>query len=145
MKKRNLERMRYKNDALASGLCLAAVGCDVVYFIAIYSRQTVVPDMRMGGDIILNILFLLVGFLASEQAKVYARNWSFVMLGLAAAQLARGLWLPEHYHELGQLVGGAYSLVRMSILASAALMLAAGIVCYINSTALRAYLQKSGA
>ncbi len=145
MKKRNLERMRYKSDTLASGLCIAAIACDAAHFVALYTQKTVVPDMQMGADIIINILFLLTTFFASEQAKVYTRNWSFIMIGVAVLQYARSFWLPEHYHALGQLTGGGYSLVRITIIASAALMLAAGIICYVNSTALRNYLAKSEA
>ncbi len=144
MRKRNLERMRYKPDRLASRLCLASVVCCAVYFTALYETQSVVPDMLMGADILLNILFLLAGFLAAEKAKVYSRGWSFIMLGMAAGQFARCLWLPEHYRALEQLAGGAYSITLVSLLASAALMLAAGIASCINSTALARYLKEAG-
>ncbi len=145
MKKRNLERMRYKNDKLASRLCLTAVVFDAVYFVVLYGRQSVVPDMNMGADILLNILFLLAGFFAAEQAKVYSRRWSFIMIGMALAQIARSFWLPEYYRALEQLIGGEYLTTKLSLLASAALMLAAGIVSYVNSTVLARYLDKSEA
>ncbi len=140
MKKRNIERMRYKNDRLASWLCLLSIVFNVWYFITLYSSFTVAPDQWLGIDILINILFLLAGFMASEKAKVYAKEWSYVMFCMAAAQLARMFWLPERYHELEQLVGGAYLTARFTILASALLMLLAGAVCFVNSTALRKYL-----
>ncbi len=113
---------------------------DVWYFITLYSSFTVAPDHTIGLDILINILFLLAGFMASEKAKVYAKEWSYAMFGMAAAQLARLFWLPERYHELGQLIDGAYLTARLTILASAAFMLLAGIVCFVNSTALRKFL-----
>jgi hypothetical protein len=144
MKKRNLERMRYKTDTLASGLCILSIVFDVWYFVTLYSSTTVVPDRWMGVDILINILFMLAAFLASEEAKVYAGKWAFVMFGLAAAQLARAFWLPELYRELEQLTGAAYQTARLTMLASAALMLLAGLVCRRNSAALRKFLAESG-
>jgi hypothetical protein len=144
MRKRNLERMRYKTDSLASGLCILSIVFDVWYFITLYSNNTVVPDRWMGVDILINILYLLAAFLASEEAKVYAKEWAYVMFGLGAAQLARAFWLPEVYRELEQLTGGAYQTARFTMLLSAALMLLAGLVCWRNSTALRKFLAESG-
>ena len=145
MRKRNLERMRYKDDTLAANMCLLAIVFDVAHFIILYSSTSIVPDYQMGIDIIINILFLLIAFLASEEAKVYSRKWAFVIMGVAVVQAARMFWLPLAYHGLGQLEGAGYLAACLSILVSAVFMLAGGIICYVNASALQKYLDKLGA
>jgi hypothetical protein len=152
-----MERMRYKTDKLAGSLCLLALVFDVLHFIGFYSSPTIKPDFRMGIDVIINIIFMLIAFWASEQAKVYDRTWSFIMMTLAAVQTVRVFWLPMHYYSFGraagavvnpeavQFSGGAFTYSLVTIIASGACMLAAGIVCYLNSTALRKYLNGLGA
>jgi hypothetical protein len=145
MFKRNLERMRYKNDKLASGLVLLSIVGNVVFFVSIYTNNNIISDHRTGVDIVINLLFLLTAFLASEEVKVYKRKWVFVVVLLAALQFYRVFWLPGHYLELEQLVGRAYFVARYSMLFSALAMTLAGVVCWINSTALRGYLKNVGA
>lgn len=142
---RRLERMRYKNDKLSSGLCLLAIAFDIAYFIMIYASSTIVPDAATGIDVIINILFMLVAFWASEQAKVYDRKWSFGIMALGVVQFARLLWLPEKYNELGQLVGVPYLMVRVMLIGSIVTLLASGIICFTNSTSLKKYLSSGEA
>jgi anaerobic C4-dicarboxylate transporter len=145
MKKRNLERMRYKNDRLSANLVLISIVCNVVFFVTLYSNSSVVPDYQIGMDVIINLLFLLIAFLAGEEAKVYTQKWAFVIFALAVVQAARIFWLPEHFNQLEQLIDGAYLRARYSMILSAAFMFAAAVTSYSNSTALRKYLNGLGA
>jgi hypothetical protein len=94
----------------------------------------------MGVDIILNILFLLIVFWASEMVKIYDRKWSVVLVVVGLTQIGRVFWLPMYYNELEQLVEGSFSFSLATIVLSGVFLLAAAVLSFSNSTLLRKYL-----
>ena len=138
--KPNPARMRYKNDKKSAWLCYLSIMCCAAHFVGIYSNNFVVPDVRMGADIIINILFMLIVFWASEMVKTYKRAWSGVLAVLGAVQLYRVFWLPARYNELEQLVGGAYNYSRMTMALSGIFMILGALLSFSNSTLLKKYM-----
>lgn len=65
------DRMRYTKDKLSANLVLAAIVLDALYFVSIYQSDvsTWYYNWVIGASIILNLLFLLTAFLASEGVK----------------------------------------------------------------------------
>ena len=138
--KRNPARMRYINDKKSAWLCYLSIICCAAHFVGIYANNQVVPEVRMGADIIINIVFMLVVFWASEMVKTYNRKWSFVLAFVGFVQIARVFWLPVRYNELEQLVGGAYNTSRVLMALSGIFLLLGAALSFSNSTLLRKYM-----
>ncbi len=139
--KRNVARMRYQVDKRSSGLCLMAIVFNVVYFLCLYSNNSLSPDFQMGLDVLCNILFLLFAFLASEKAKTYSKSWARYMILGGAVQILRILWVPAHFLNTGALTQGSWLWLAAGLGLSAACLILAGVSSYANSAALENFLR----
>lgn len=52
-------------------------------------------DAQLGVFVMVNIFLSLLAFLTAVRQKMYAIQWGYVGLAMAAFQLARLLWIPE--------------------------------------------------
>jgi hypothetical protein len=138
---RNPSMMRYKTDTASAALCYLAIAFNVAQFIAFYANNTVAPNLRTGADVVINILFMLVVFWASEMVKVYDRKWAVGLAFIGIIQALRVLWLPAYFHKLEQLVGSSYYLICTATILSGLALAAASALSYANSTILRNYMK----
>lgn len=134
--KRNVDRMRYTKDMFSYWMCMLAIAFDAAYFVALYRSSALVSDYTTGLDVVYNIVFMMIVFLASERAKTYARNWSYVILALGALQFFRIFLLPAHFLALGQLDAQLHLRVCVLLALSGAALLVGGVACFINATTL---------
>ena len=70
MFKRKAEIMQYQTDKLSYSLCIFGIIFDMIYFVSLYTNRAVVPDFTIGVDILVNIVFMMIAFLASEKLNV---------------------------------------------------------------------------
>ena len=98
-----VDRMRYTKNTASSRLCYFAILFNVLYFISLYKLDIyelrILPNgtglnnayytVLLGGSIILNLVFMLLTFLASESVKNYKKGYSWVLIALAVLQIAR--------------------------------------------------------
>ena len=140
--KRNVARMRYQTDKRSSSFCILAIVFNVIYFLSLYSNNSLNPDFQMGLDVLYNILFMLFAFLTSEKVKAYAKNWSYYAIIGGALQVLRIFWLPAHYLKAETLTHDKWIILVAALAASAVCLVLAGINCYMNSTTLEKYLAK---
>lgn len=88
-----LEKMRYNNNSLSYKLGYCGIACSVIAaFIALNSFGS--SDASTMVKILMNIVILLVGFLATEKVKVYKKEYSYVMCTLGGVCFARIFWVP---------------------------------------------------
>lgn len=88
-----LEKMRYNNNALSHKLGYGAIICSVIAaFIALNSLGP--SNILTVFKVLMNILVLLIGFLATEKVKVYKKEYSYVMFTLGGVCVARLFWVP---------------------------------------------------
>jgi len=132
MFKRKAEIMQYQTDKLSYSLCIFGIIFDMIYFVSLYTNRAVVPDFTIGVDILVNIVFMMIAFLASEKLKAYEKKWNIYAALLGIIQAARVLWLPMHFKNLEMLVDKKLSFVIFCLLASALVMLLAGLNATIN-------------
>ena len=89
------DRMRFTKNTLASTLAIVAIVFDVLYFLNIYKSDVnhnvgnFYYQIRIGGSIILNLLFMLAAFLSSEGIKNYKVSYGYVLGVLGVIQLVR--------------------------------------------------------
>lgn len=88
-----LEKMRYNNNSLSYKLGYAGIICSVIAcFLALNSFGP--SDFSTVVKVLMNIVILLVGFLATEKVKVYTKNYSYVMYVIGGVCFARIFWVP---------------------------------------------------
>ena len=136
---RNPARMRYKNDTRSAALCYLAIVLNIIQFVSFYANNTVVPNLRTGADVTINIFFMLIVFWASEMVKVYNKKWAVILALIGQVQVLRVLWLPAYFHELEQLVGPSYYLVCVMMILSGVSLIAASVLSYSNSVLMSYY------
>ena len=95
-----LDRMRYTKNTFSSNFALLAILFDVFFFISLYESDvgTYYYNILIGGSILYNLVFMLAAFLSSEGVKNYKAGYSFLMLLLAAGQIARIFVYPMRAH-----------------------------------------------
>lgn len=156
---------RYKSNKLASSLALLAIVFNCLYFCLLYSfRDRYFATWRLGVSVILTLIVLLVTFLSSEGIKSYNKLFIIPLLVLAAVQIIRMFGLPLEAIKYdtangvaAELTGGAlnmryfgidlspaasYTLLVIWLAASAACLIASGIIGYINSVKLESFNKK---
>lgn len=129
---RNAERMQYQVDKRSYWLCMLSIVLNMVYFVSIYTNKAVAPDITIGADVIINIIFMLVVFLSSEKLKAYQKKWNIYVMLIGAIQLLRIFFVPLHFSELEMLIGKEHTLAVAWLSASGILLLLAGINSSIN-------------
>ena len=111
------DRLRFTKNSLASTLAIVPIVFDVLYFLNIYKSDVnrSVGDfyyqIRIGGSIILNLLFMLAAFLSSEGIKNYKKSYGYVLAVLGIIQIVRIFILPMQAHATDITVGGVTSKV----------------------------------
>ena len=139
MKRRSAERMQYQPDKLSYLLCTLSIIFNMIYFVSIYTNRDVTPDVTIGADVLINIIFMMIIFLAGEKLKGYEKKWNIYVILVGIVQISRILFVPRHFNELEMLVGIKYTLSIVWLLTSGILLLLAGINSTINGRILSSF------
>ena len=82
--------LRYKKNKLASTLALLGLVFNCLYFMVLYCiSNREFYKILIGLSVVINLVVLLGGFLASEGVKNYKKSMAIVLLVIAAIQIAR--------------------------------------------------------
>lgn len=152
--------MRYKTNKLPASLALLGIVFSCLYFCLLYGFKTsFFSQWKIGISVMLTLILLLVTFLSSEGIKAYKKNYSIVLLVLAALQVVRMFGLPLEalqydgklaagdVHALEELryfgfnltSGASYAILVVWLAASAACLAAAAVIGYINCVKLEKF------
>lgn len=155
--------LRYKTNKLPASLALLGIVFNCLYFCLLYGFKTsFFSTWKIGFSVVLTLVFLLITFLASEGIKAYNKKFSIVLLALAIVQVIRMFGLPlealvydkglaaDAVRALGELryfgidltSATSYTLLVIWLAASAACLIAAAVIGYINCTRLENFQKK---
>ena len=157
--------MRYKKNKAAQILALLGLVFNCLYFMLLYGisgnfyyttgSENYAGLTLMGVSVILTLVILLTVFLSSENVKNYKKTYSYVLLAIAVIQVVRIFGYPLWGLKNQILTVGYFgffptpeqSWVEFTILtvylcASAACLVAAAVVGWIQSVRLGAYMPK---
>ncbi|MGM9602420.1 MAG: hypothetical protein ACI3W5_12680 [Faecousia sp.] len=155
-----LDRMRYTKDKRSANMVLLAIVFNVLYYVSVYQQDhpVVKPisadypyySWMIGASIVLNLLFLLIGFLCSEGVKGRKTGYTAMLLGLGALQIIRIFYLPAKakaatYTNAGEtfhvMTNGQYTFAVVMLVLSGALCIAAALNSYTNNAKLAKYMK----
>ncbi len=157
--------MRYKKNKAAQILALLGLVFNCLYFMLLYGisgnfyyttgSENYAGLTLMGVSVILTLVILLTVFLSSENVKNYKKTYSYVLLAIAVIQVVRIFGYPLWGLKNQILTVGYFgffptpeqSWVEFTILtvylcASAACLVAAAVLGWIQSVRLGAYMAK---
>lgn len=144
------DRLRFTKNKLSANLTLLAIAFNVLYFISLYSTDvgTYYYNVMIGVSVVYNLLFMLISFLSSEGVKSYKLGYSFVLIGIGAAQIVRIFIMPLQAKNAQVEVAGVnrpamedgqFIWVLICLVASAALCVIAGVINFFKTRALESY------
>lgn len=148
--------MRYKRNKLSGNLALLALVFMCIYFMFVYKQvagnsKTLFENGKPvytylnGISVILNLVLLLAIFLSSEELKGYNKKFCYVVWVIAAVQILRIFGYPTSTLTTklsnGRTIidAGTYTLFVICLVASAACLVAAGVIGYISSIRLEKF------
>lgn len=142
------DRMLYTKDKLSANLIIFAIVFDALYFISIYKMDigSYYYTWEIGASIIINLLFLLSAFLASEGVKNRRSGYTGMLIFLGILQFIRVTQLPARAHAAtveGARVmeDGQYYYVIGCLIASGVCCIVAAVTSYINNRTLQQYIK----
>lgn len=148
---------RYKKNKFPGTLALLSIVFMCLYFMFMYKQtagdirqlyqdKTPVYTYLIGISVVLNLVMLLAIFLTSEEIKGYSKKFSVVALVLGGIQIIRifgyPLYSSTHYFQYMNrtlISAGTCTLLIVLLVASAACLIAAGVLGLITSSNLSKY------
>lgn len=119
------DMMHYKPNRISFWLTLLTIALNIAMFIIIYKTNTsdLAADPQLGIDLLINVIFMLLCFLAAEKTKSYSRSWGSISIALGIVQAIRIFWIPLYYFlNHGINAGGFAACVVFLVLGAAALI-----------------------
>lgn len=106
-----IDIMHYKNNRASFWLILLTIALNIGMFIIIYRTNTsdLAADLQLGIDLLINVIFMLICFLAAEKTKRYSKSWGIVSIVLGFIQIVRIFWIPLYYFLNNGINSGAFA------------------------------------
>ena len=145
------DRLRFTKNKLSANLILLAIVANALYFVSIYSSDVgrYYYAFFIGTSVVYNLVFMLAAFLSSEGVKSYKMGYSYVSIVVGILQIVRIFYIPMRAWKEPNpvldaesptvMTNGQFSYVVICLIASAVLLIMAGIVGIIKTSTLNSY------
>jgi len=138
------DKMRYQTNSSAFSLILLGLSLSVAALFAIITPSTVIPDLSTAIEILVNIVLMLVTFLAAERCKFYERKWAIIVNVIAIVHVLRIFYAPTKLLASGQITFIQFTFIAILLLSSAILLIAGGMITLRKSNMLHSHLKEMG-
>jgi|GEM_PF-1701044 hypothetical protein len=138
------DKMRYQANKLGYGLILLGMMLSVSALFMIITPPTVVPNFSTALEILINILLLLVTFLAAERCKYYQKNWAMITIIIAVIHTLRIFWVPMQLVANDQLHILIFIIIAITLLFTSFLMIMGALVTLKRHKILLTHLKEIG-
>jgi purine-cytosine permease-like protein len=133
------DKMRYQKNSSAYGLVLLSLitGMIGLFMLINYDQfitegdlnMRIIPNLRVGVEILIGIIMMLMTFLGAEKVKLYDYKWSFYWIFvLAGVNVFRIFNLPIYAEKQGWIPESTMYIVMAFYAATAGLLIAAGVI-----------------
>jgi hypothetical protein len=113
------DKMRYQNNKSAYSLILLGLAISIVALFSIITPPTIVPNLGIAIEILINIVLLLVTFLAAERCKTYSRQWAITSFVIAGIHVLRIFYMPTYLLANNQITYYQFTFIVIYLIASA--------------------------
>lgn len=139
-----VDKMRYQNNGLSYGLILLALVLSIIALFVLITPATVKPGLTTAVEIGVNILLILITFLAAEKCKNYKKEWAITAFVIAGIHILRIFLEPLSQLRSGGISGWQFTIITVLLAATAALLMIAGIDTLNKSTKLQKHIVELG-
>ena len=147
LKRIKKDRMLYTKDKTSANLIILAIVLDALYFVSIYKQDigSYYYTWEIGASIIINLLFLLSAFLASEGVKNRKKGYTGILVILGILQFIRVEQLPKRAHMatvegVPVMDDKQYIFVIVCLILSGICCICAAVISFINNKTLQEYV-----
>lgn len=141
---KRVEMMRYRKNKIGFWMCIIAIVLQCFSFMFVYHCLQLSPKSNTGIDILVNIVFLLFVFLASEKLKSYSVEWGYITIAIGlvnAVRIFTYLFSPYSGEDLVHVIPAHFFWISFVCYILVAVVLTiGGVITILRGKELRAYL-----
>ena len=136
-RKISIDIMHYASNRSSFWLIILAIILNVAMFLIIYTTTDCTPNVQLGIDLLINVIFMLACFLTAGKTSKYSRFWGIGSIVLGGIQVVRICWIPLVYYlkylnDGAGLNHGLFVACIVLLVLSAASLIAAGMITLIK-------------
>jgi purine-cytosine permease-like protein len=133
------DKMRYQKNSSAYGLVLLSLITGMIGLFTLINydqfitegdlNMRIIPNLRVGVEILIGIIMMLMTFLGAEKVKLYDYKWSFYWIFvLAGVNVFRIFNLPIYAEKQSWIPETTMYIVMAFYAVTAGLLIAAGVI-----------------
>jgi hypothetical protein len=126
------DKMRYQLNKAGYGLILLGLSISVIAMFRIITPVTVRPNYEIAIEIMINIVLLLVTFLAAERCKFYSKNWAIGSIGIGMVHIIRIFYVPASLLRKEMLSYPQFVIIALLLVISSALIIYGGYITWVK-------------
>jgi hypothetical protein len=138
------DKMRYQLNKAGYSFILLGLSVSVVAMFRIITPVSVRPNHEIAIEILINIVLLLVTFLAAERCKFYSKNWAFGSVAIGFIHLLRISYVPKSLLDQGMLSASQFSIISLLLILSALFIIYGGFITWIKYRVLSNHMKEMG-
>ena len=138
------DKMRYQPNKGGYSFILLGLAISIAALFSIITPTTDVPNFGTAVEILLNIILMLVTFLAAERCKVYSKDWALITLVIAGIHVLRIFWVPTQLVSNGQLSGWQFTGIVFMLVASSVSLVLGSVITLRKQSVLHKHLREIG-
>jgi hypothetical protein len=138
------DKMRYQPNKSGYSFILLGLAISIAALFSIITPTTVVPNFGTAVEILLNIVLMLVTFLAAERCKVYSRDWALITLVIAGIHILRIFLVPTQLVAKGQLSGWQFTGIVFMLVSTAVCLVLGALITLRKQGLLHKHLREIG-
>ncbi|MDO9630088.1 MAG: hypothetical protein Q7I99_09340 [Acholeplasmataceae bacterium] len=138
------DKMRYQTNKTGYSLILLGLAISIVALFSIITPPAIIPNFGIAVEILINIVLLLVTFLAAERCKTYSRGWALTSFVIAAIHVLRIFYMPTILVAKGQLTGFQFMMIVIYLLSAATCIVFGALITLRKHAILMKHLRELG-
>lgn len=138
------DKMRYQLNKSGYGFILLGLSVSVVAMFRIITPVTVRPNHEIAIEILINIVLLLVTFLAAERCKFYSKNWAYGSMAIGLIHLIRIIYVPKNLLDNGMLSNNQFMIIAGLLILSAFFIIYGGYITWKKYHILSKHMKEMG-
>ena len=138
------DKMRYQTNTSAFSLILLGLVLSVAALFSIITPSTIVPDFTTALEILINIILMLVTFLAAERCKFYDRKWAIAVIFIAAIHILRIFFVPTRLVANDMITASQYIKIILLLVGSAVALIFGAIITLRKHHVLSQHMKEMG-
>lgn len=138
------DKMRYQTNKTGYSFILLGLAISIVALFSIITPPSIIPNLGIAVEILINIVLLLVTFLAAERCKAYSKQWAITSFVIAGIHILRIFYMPTSLVAKGQITYMEFLWIVIYLIAAAASISFGALITLRKNAILMKHLRELG-